>query len=130
MFDPKPRVNIGVFNASIRICRTLYQLKTPKELYAVGKSECPDLDHGMLQKIIVAHYPMGQNKKVNTENEDEKKNLNEIVPPSMTKRPEDPVKVGAISSKGEAISLEKELQLSDSDSDSSLLLMYTLSEED
>lgn len=113
----------------IRICRTLYPLRIAKELYGIGKTECPDLEQEVLKGIITAHYPVGQS--LDREMEDkERGDLNRTLPPSSAECEEDFDDGSAKSSKEQTTTVEEDLQLSDTDDDSSLVLVYTSSEED
>lgn len=47
----------------IHACGLLNQLKTPHELYEIGRRECPDVEPELLQGIINAHYLMRNNER-------------------------------------------------------------------
>lgn len=44
----------------IRLFRMIHSVKTPEELFELGRKECPDLEPVVVQGIVAAHFPMGQ----------------------------------------------------------------------
>lgn len=57
----------------IRITCTLHQLKSAKELYEIGRTDCPHLERDVLKVIITTHFPMGQNLEMETKNQRKRK---------------------------------------------------------
>lgn len=111
----------------IRLCRTLYQLKSARELYRIGRTECPDLDQDVLKVIITAHFPVGQNLELETEFEGSQ---DEPRPSTLAEGKEDFNYEEARSLKEQSTTVEDDLQLSETDDNDSLVVVYMSSEED
>lgn len=43
-----------------RLCKVIGSLKTPRELYQLGKAECPNLNPVLVKGIVDAQFPMDQ----------------------------------------------------------------------